>query len=150
MMSANQPLTDHEKQILRTIVGHVIPASGSLGVPGADDETIFADILTSVRRDEAALREAIDVVDGAADGGFLALSRPQQAELLGRFRQSHPTLARSCEVIAARCYYRDDRVMRAIGMEPRPPFPLGFDVVPSDLSLLDPVRQRGKIYREVN
>ena len=46
------------------------------------------------------------------------------------------------------CYYRDDRVMKAIGMERRPPFPLGFQVETGDLSLLEPVRARGKKYRD--
>jgi hypothetical protein len=50
--------------------------------------------------------------------------------------------------VAARCYYRDDRVMRAIGMEVRAPYPLGFKVEQGDLSLLEPVRLRGKKYRD--
>ena len=40
--------------------------------------------------------------------------------------------------------------MASIGMEPRAPFPNGFDVQQGDWSLLDPVRARGKIYRDVN
>ena len=52
------------------------------------------------------------------------------------------------ELAVSRCYYRDDRVMRSIGMELRPPFPRGFDVAPGDWSLLDPVRARGRIWRD--
>ena len=33
-------------------------------------------------------------------------------------------------------------------MEPRPPFPLGYEQPPDDLSLLDPVRERPKLYRD--
>jgi hypothetical protein len=40
-------------------------------------------------------------------------------------------------------------VLEAIGMEARAPFPKGFEVEPGDLSLLDPVRRRGRVYREV-
>ena len=36
------------------------------------------------------------------------------------------------------CYYRDDRVMRSLGQEPRPPFPKGHVVEQGDWSLLDP------------
>ena len=49
--------------------------------------------------------------------------------------------------VIPQCYHRDDRVMRAFGMEPRPPFPKGFEVEQGDWSLLDPVRARPKLYR---
>ena len=35
------------------------------------------------------------------------------------------------------CYYRDDRVMRALGLEPRPPYPKGHVLEQGDWSLLD-------------
>lgn len=133
---------------LRTIVGHIIPANDALGVPGADDAPIFADIVRSAARDDAILRRAAAAVEAAAEGRFNALPRDEQAALLTRFREAHPDLARACEVVTARCYYRDDRVMRSIGMEVRPPFPIGFEVEQGDWDLLEPVRQRGKIYRD--
>ncbi len=45
-------------------------------------------------------------------------------------------------------YYRDDRVMRSLDMELRPPFPGGFTVEQGDWSLLDPVRSRPKLWRD--
>jgi hypothetical protein len=48
------------------------------------------------------------------------------------------------------CYYRDDRVMRSLGQEPRPPFPKGHVVEQGDWSLLDPVRARPSMYRRVD
>jgi hypothetical protein len=51
--------------------------------------------------------------------------------------------------IVLQCYYRDDRVMRSLGMEARPPFPKGFEVEQGDWSLLDPVRAMPPLYREV-
>ena len=50
--------------------------------------------------------------------------------------------------IVLQCYYRDDRVMISLGMEPRAPFPKGHDLPQGDWALLDPVRKRGKIWRE--
>jgi hypothetical protein len=47
------------------------------------------------------------------------------------------------------CYYRDDRVMRSLGQEPRAPFPKGHVVEQGDWSLLDPVRARPRMYRVV-
>ena len=48
------------------------------------------------------------------------------------------------------CYYRDDRVMRSLGQEARPPFPRGHVVEQGDWSLLDPVRARKPMYRTVD
>ena len=45
------------------------------------------------------------------------------------------------------CYYRDDRVMRSLGQEPRPPFPKGHVVEQGDWSLLDPVKKRAPFWR---
>jgi hypothetical protein len=38
--------------------------------------------------------------------------------------------------------------MRSLGMEPRPPFPLGFAVEDGDWSLLEAVRARPQLYRD--
>jgi hypothetical protein len=40
------------------------------------------------------------------------------------------------------------RVLEALGVEPRPPHPAGYATVEGDPSLLEPVRQRGRTYRE--
>ena len=45
-------------------------------------------------------------------------------------------------------YYQQDAVLEAIGMEARPPHPKGYTIVENDLSLLEPVKQRSKRYRE--
>jgi hypothetical protein len=39
--------------------------------------------------------------------------------------------------------------MRALSIEIRPPFPNGYQQEPNDLTLLEPVRQRGEIFRKV-
>ena len=46
------------------------------------------------------------------------------------------------------CYYRDDRVLLSLGLEARPPFPKGHTLEQGDLSLLDPVRARPKLWRD--
>jgi len=140
------PFEDNEK-ILFAIVGHMIPASARHGLPGADDPAIYADILRSVGRDRQALTEALAVVEARAGTGFAALSREEQAAVLQKFRADEPALASVIEAVTARCYYRDDRVMASIGIEVRPPFPEGYAVEEGDLSLLDPVRARGPIWR---
>ena len=83
-------------------------------------------------------------------GGCLAdLDADQQAALTQRLRDVSPGLALLLVNVVVRCYYRDDRVMRSLNMELRPPFTKGFELEQGDWSLLDPVRARGQAYREV-
>ena len=141
------PPFEDDNKTLFAIVGHMIPASARHGVPGADDPAIYADILRSVGRDRQALAEALTAVEARAGAGFTALPRAEQAAVLQKFRADEPALASVIEAVTARCYYRDDRVMASIGIEVRPPFPEGYAVEEGDLSLLDPVRARGPIWR---
>ena len=143
-------LTDHEQETLLLLVGHMIPSNSEFDMPGADDPQIFSDILRSIDRDRAMLSEALCVVNEIAGGRLADLPRPEQAQRLVDFRGRYPKFTRVLESATARCYYRDDRVMASIGMEVRPSFPLGFVVEQGDWSLLDPVRSRGKIYRNAD
>jgi len=45
-------------------------------------------------------------------------------------------------------YYQHPRVIEGLDLPPRPPHPKGYEMAPNDLSLLEPVRKRGKAYRE--
>ena len=44
--------------------------------------------------------------------------------------------------VVLQCYYRDDRVLRSLGLELRAPFPKGYMLEQGDWSLLDPVKAR--------
>ena len=70
-------------------------------------------------------------------------------ELVAQLREIGGQSLMYLSQIILQCYYRDDRVMRSLDMEVRPPFPKGFEVEQGDWSLLDPVRARPKLYREV-
>ena len=52
--------------------------------------------------------------------------------------------ARACAQDGARM---PARVVAALGLEPRPPHPKGYEMGTDDLTLLDPVRRRGPRYR---
>ena len=141
-------LSAGERAALRALVGRMIPASAEYAVPGADDAAIFADIVATLGRDFAAVREALGRIDAMGGGAFAELPPARQEAVVQHFREAAPLLATVLEAVTLRCYYRDERVMRALGIEVRPPYPLGFEVEQGDFSLLDPVRARGKVYRD--
>ena len=145
-MSA-QTLTSDEAADLRCLAGTMIPASARHGVPGADDTAIFADILASLERDFADVRKALAYLATLSDGCFADLAPDQRVQVAATFKaEGGPPLAALNRVVLL-CYYRDDRVMRALNQEPRPPFPQGHVVEQGDWSLLDRVRERKPFWR---
>lgn len=143
------PLEPALRRTLRAAAALVVPESGEFGVPGADDESITADIERTMGRDRPHVVRALQALDAAA-GGPLADQAAGQREAAGRWlRENEPALAATFANLVVACYYRDDRVLRSLGLEPRPPYPLGYEVEPGDWSLLDPVRARGRLWRAV-
>ena len=136
-IATDNPFTPQERTILRTLAGMIIPPSSAYQVPGADDDLIFADILNTARANVNEVRTALAFAQ--------SIDKPLQsatAELQGS-PELNPVVT-----IVMQCYYRDDRVMESLNMEARPPFPKGFEVPQGDWSILEPVQQRGKIWRD--
>ena len=146
--TACMALSETEMAMLRSAAGYIIPANAAMSVPGADDPAIFADIVASIGRYGADIHEALRRIEAAAGGVLATMSDAERGDAMTRFRREQPALAVSLGAVVARCYYRDDRVMRAIGMEVRAPYPQGFELEQGDWSLLDPVRKRGRMYRD--
>ncbi len=136
-------LNPSEQRDLQRLAAMMIPASAEYGVPGADDPAIFADIIRSLGRDLPSARAALAAL---AEGGPFADLAAEKAEALAASLRTTPDLLVLHRLVLL-CYYRDDRVMRSLGQEPRPPFPKGHVVEQGDWSLLDPVRARPPIWR---
>jgi hypothetical protein len=143
-------LTPSEMRDFRRLAGFMVPASADYDVPGADDAAIFADIARSLGRDRDMVRVALAELREISRGDFVDLddvgAEAAAMELLG-----HPGLATTALGRAVlQCYYRDDRVFRSLGREPRAPYPKGHELEQGDWSLLDAVRRRPKMWRDVD
>jgi hypothetical protein len=143
-------LTPAELRDLRRLAAFMVPASAEYGVPGADDEVIFADIVRSLGRDRDAVRKALAMLREIAGGDFAGLdeAKAEAAAMALLSREGLTVTALGRAVL--QCYYRDDRVMRALGLEPRPPYPKGRVLEQGDWSLLDAVRGRPRMWRDVD
>src|SRR5689334_7495931 len=137
-------LSDDQRRALRCLAEMMIPASTEFGVPSAADDAIFADILRRFGRDEHHVMTVLRELEGFAD-----LDPSARQAKVAQLREHLSDSLKGLSSVVLQCYYRDDRVMRSLGMEPRPPFPKGHEVEQGDWSLLDPVRKRPKLYREV-
>ncbi|HVC61967.1 MAG TPA: hypothetical protein VND19_16600 [Acetobacteraceae bacterium] len=142
------PLSPAEIRDLRCVAAVMIPASVEYRVPGADDDVIFADILASLGRDLGDVRHALAVLQRLAGGTFADLGAARRAAVADEFRAIGGASSVALGRVILQCYYRDDRVVRSLGLEPRPPFPKGHTLEQGDWSLLDPVRARPKMWRD--
>ncbi len=145
----DQILSEAEIADMRCLAGMIIPPSAKYGVPGADDETIVGDIVSSIGRDAAHVHAALASLRALAGGPFAALDATHRAEVAAKLRADGGVAVAVLTRIVLLCYYRDDRVMQSLGLELRPPFPMGHVVEQGDWSLLDPVRARKPFWRPV-
>ena len=141
-------LSPAELRDLRCIAGMMIPASAEFDVPGADDAIIFADIVKSLGRDLGGVRKALGTLADLAGGPFADVDVARRNHAVASFRERSGTAAATLSRVILQCYYRDDRVVRSLGLEPRAPFPKGHELEQGDWSLLDPVRARPKMWRD--
>ncbi len=148
-------LTEQQSTTLRLLVGRMIPASDAYGVPGADDPAVFERIeaaVAAVAADEERVAYALTVLDQMAEtthgSAFSALDDKDRAGVAAAFAASGSPAVDVITAVTETSYYSDERVMDALGIEGRPPFPQGYDVPQGDWSLLDPVKRRPKQYRE--
>jgi len=131
----------------------MILANEAFAVPGADDEVTLDDIIGPVKRDFSAAREAVRELAEVFWGNSTALGDEQRKAVVEAMVEAFlagktaalPTLSR----VDLRCYYRDDRVLRSLDLEPHPPFPLGPELAQEDWPLLDALGERPAQWRDV-
>ena len=146
-MSAANQLTSAQREDLRTVAAMIIPASDEYKVPGADDAAIQADILATLGRDAKLVAAALDHLARLAGQPFAELDAARRDAVAQEFRSSGGPAAATLVRVVLQCYYRDDRVLRSLGLEPRAPFPMGYVLPDGDWSLLDPVKARAGALR---
>jgi len=152
IIGTDSPLNEDQWRILDIVLDLIVPASEDGQRPSASD----VDVLDYIRKHEShtldGLRADLDRLDAEARGldgkGFASLDPPTRQGLVDSIRDREPRFMRTLALHTVICYYQDDRVLEAIGVGARPPYPKGYEVPSGDLSLLEPVRQRGKTYRD--
>ena len=147
MTSDQNTLTQRQRDDLRAIAGMIIPASDEYKVPGADDATVQADILKTLGRDTVPVAAALDHLAGLAGKPLADLDSARRDEVAREFRTSGGAAAATLVRVVLQCYYRDDRVLRSLGLELRAPFPQGYTLEQGDWSLLDTVKARPSTLR---
>jgi hypothetical protein len=144
-----------ELRTLAAALDAIIPPSPDGALPGAGflaGGARFASVVRLMPGLDLALVAGLAALDDRARAhgaaSFDTLDAAARTAVLNEVAAVDPGLVPSLMFVSYCTYYVEDRVIAAIGMEPRPPHPQGFAMAPSDTRLLDPVRARGKLYRD--
>lgn len=153
LISRDLPFNDAERETLKKVVGRIIPPSQDHGIPGADVTEIFMQILEKARQYEAILTTGIAKLDQQSierfETPFASADFTDQDILLKGLKSSREGFGSILTSITVQAYYQNARVLESLNLEPRPPFPKGHELEQGDWTLLDPVRNKDKIYRKI-
>jgi hypothetical protein len=145
------PLGDARRAALDALLDLIVPPLPARGLPGASQVGVQARLAGPARALLPPVLAGLDALDAAARAahgrGFLEIDDAQRLALANALRARDPGFLAEFALETVTCYYQDPRVLEAIGVEPRPPAPQGYQVVAGDLELLAPVRRRGPIWR---
>lgn len=150
MTSNNTILSDSQRGMLAAVLNRIVPASGDMPAAG---ELGIADFVESVAAGanpkRRLLMEGLVRIELAASergGSFAALAEQAQDETLRAVQTESPEFFQELVTQTYRGYYTHETVCGALGY--RPPNRSDYDPLPFDESLLEPVRQRGKIWTD--
>jgi hypothetical protein len=146
-------LTTTQAPLLAAVLDEIIPRSGSM--PGAGEVGLVADIERAVQQNPApapvitqALAVLAEVTRERGYDDFDKLGKADRLALLQELEAREPAFVPTLMFLSYSLYYQHPRVVQALGREARPPHPAGYEMAPNDLTLLDPVRRRGKMFRQ--
>lgn len=145
-------LSAQQSAILERVLDLIVPPSADGRLPGAAQVGVPAWLIARAPDALAQLADELDTLQAQArerhGQDFAALAAPLHQALVDALRARDPAFLARLALETVTCYYQDDRVLEALGLETRPPAPQGFQVIAGDLTLLAPVRRRGKRYRD--
>ena len=145
-------LSDDQRATLTSVLDHLIPASSDGRLPGAGGLGLSHYICEQAPESLPIVVQGLAALDQLADGhgasGFSALPEKVRVDVLRQMELDEPAFLPTLLFHTYVGYYQDAGVVEALGLRPGPPFPAGYEVAPTDFSILDPVRRRPKLYRE--
>jgi len=155
-MSTETPsfLIDAQLALVTSILDRIVPPEGEK--PGAGQLGV-AEYLDRVVGVSARLKKLftrglaqIEIIShGSHSSEFADLSAEQRDAVLSEVESAEPEFFEALVRQTYNGYYADSSVLELLGLEARPPQPRGYDVPPGGMSLLENVKKRGKVYRDV-
>jgi hypothetical protein len=152
---ASSRLSPEAGRTLASVLDVLVPPRDDVGLPGAGTLGVGGRIEEGLReRPElraplaAGLAAAEEEARGRGAAAFAALPDPERPAVLEALATRVPGFLGLLTFLAYGAYYQEPRVLEALGLEARPPFPEGHEIPPTDFAILEPVRRRAAMYRK--
>ena len=152
MTPGSQVFTETQRQLITAAFNRLVPAQDQF--PGAGDLGGAAYVEQAVAGNVAMRRSLLEgliqleiAASSHGEAGFCALSDEQQDAALRQVESERPEFFRELVRQCYNSYYTNPEVFELIGYTL--PDPQNYQPEPLDESLLEPVRQRGPIWRPV-
>ena len=140
---------EDQRLSINAFLDEVIPASDLFGMPSASNTNFFSFIqgrnLTD--RIQEFLRELNFFSKEKYELKFNLLDSLQRSDVISLIKRKRAHLFFEVITCVANCYYEDVNVLRALGLN-YTLFPEGAHLQEGDFELLEPVYERGVIYRD--
>jgi hypothetical protein len=154
-MTDPAPFTAAQLRTLAHVLDDLLPASAERQLPGAGELGAAAYLdrsLAAMPELKAMVAHGLDALDALArrrhPQGLDGLTPEDRAAVLLEHAGSEHSFPPILIMHTFAGYYQDPRILERIGMPPHPPHPRGYEMGSDDWALLEPVRARGKIYRD--
>jgi hypothetical protein len=133
---------------LDAVLDALLPASPDGRFPGGSSVGILERLEgPTLEAAMLVLPKLVEEARSAGGGSVQGVAPDRWPEIVRRAQVAHPEGFTAVITHALYAYYLDPRVVAAIGLAPRAPFPDGHSVPDGDLSLLEAVYERGPFYR---
>jgi len=136
---------------LHVIIDALLPGDSELGMPSASSIDFVAYLGRHNIVDIAD--EFVSMLDKVCDEkfsvSFIDLGATQKMQAINTCKLVNVRVFSSLVTHLLRAYYTSPGILMRIGAGSIPPFPQGNSLSPDDWSILEPVYERGQVYREV-
>jgi hypothetical protein len=153
MSGADGVYTEDQERGLAALLDTLIPPSADGRLPGAGEVGVARAVAQRAPTLGPMVVQALAILDelAAARGArdFAALAATERPAVLQAWSEAHPLLLPALIFHGYAAYYGERRVVEALGLEHRPPFPQGYPLEPTDPSRLDAMRRRKRMYRSI-
>jgi hypothetical protein len=150
MTETPNPLSETQQETLRAVLDTIVPASQGGRLPAAGALGLAAVLADKAPLLMPALAPGLTWLDEqAGEPGFAGLGTAARRDALAALTERDPGFLPGLVFHTYLHYYQRGEVLVGLGLEARPPYPGGYPLEENDLSLLDPVRERGRMYRDV-
>ena len=146
-------LSEEQAALATDVLDQLVP--GHDGFPGAGELGVAQHVGSVAASDPALGRlfhDGLASIESASrrthSAAFADLADDQKVQVLRTVEAESPQFFAMLVRHTYAGYYSNRTIIELLGLEARPPQPLGFDLEPFDPSTVEKVKERGKIWRD--